>query len=186
MSRRQFDNWLRATIASVRVVSQKVFKPLVVVAGISAVAAGCATNAPQDTWQPKGPNSKLIDDLQQPIFAVAGIIGLIVAVAVVYTMIKYRDRGQPIPEQTHGKPALEITLTVIPALILAVVSVFTFGAIFKLAKTDDTEMIINVTGQQWWWEYDYPAQKRIWHNPADHHVGSTRDASWHKSFVARN
>ncbi|MDA2968768.1 MAG: cytochrome c oxidase subunit II [Actinomycetota bacterium] len=127
-------------------------------AGISAVVAGCATNAPQDTWQPKGPNSKLIDDLQQPVFAVAGIIGLIVAVAVVYTMIKYRDRGQPIPEQTHGKPALEITLTIIPALILAVVSVFTFGAIFKLAKTDDTEMIINVTGQQWWWEYDYPVQ----------------------------
>ncbi len=161
MSRRQFDNWLSSTIASVRVVSQKVFKPLVVVAGISAVAAGCATNAPQDTWQPKGPNSKLIDDLQQPIFAVAGIIGLIVAVAVIYTMIKYRDRGQPIPEQTHGKPALEITLTVIPALILAVVSVFTFGAIFKLAKTDDTEMIINVTGQQWWWEYDYPAQDEV-------------------------
>ena len=161
MSRRQFDNWLRATLASVRVVSQKVFKPLVVVAGISAVVAGCATNAPQDTWQPKGPNSKLIDDLQQPVFAVAGIIGLIVAVAVIYTMIKYRDRGQPIPEQTHGKPALEITLTVIPALILAVVSVFTFGAIFKLAKTDDTEMIINVTGQQWWWEYDYPAQNEF-------------------------
>ena len=161
MSRRQFDNWLRATLASVRVVSQKVFKPLFVVAGISAVVAGCATNAPQDTWQPKGPNSKLIDDLQQPVFAVAGIIGLIVAVAVIYTMIKYRDRGQPIPEQTHGKPALEITLTVIPALILAVVSVFTFGAIFKLAKTDDTEMIINVTGQQWWWEYDYPAQNEF-------------------------
>ena len=161
MSRRQFDNWLSATIASVRVVLRKVFKPLVVVAGISAVVAGCATNAPQDTWQPKGPNPKLIDDLQQPVFAVAGIIGLIVAVAVIYTMIKYRDRGQPIPEQIHGKPALEITLTVIPALILAVVSVFTFGAIFKLAKTDDTQMIINVTGQQWWWEYDYPAQNEF-------------------------
>jgi len=127
----------------------------------SLVAASCATNAPQDTWQPKGPNAKLIDDLQQPVFAVAGIIGLIVAAAVTYTVIKYRDRGQPIPEQTHGKPALEITLTVIPALILAVVAVFTFGAIFKLAKTDDTEMIINVTGQQWWWEYDYPVQNEI-------------------------
>ena len=161
MSRRQFDNWLRATIASVRGVSQKVFKPSVVVAGIAAVAAGCATNAPQDTWQPKGPNAKIIDDLQQPVFAVAGIIGVIVSVAVVYTVIKYKDRGQPIPEQTHGKPALEITLTIIPALILAVVAVFTFGAIFKLAKTDDTEMIINVTGQQWWWEYDYPVQNEF-------------------------
>lgn len=140
---------------------RNVLKPVIAVGGISVVAASCATNAPQDTWQPKGPNAKLIDDLQQPVFAVAGIIGLIVAVAVIYTMIKYRDRGQPIPEQTHGKPALEITLTIIPALILAVVSVFTFGAIFKLAKTDDTEMIINVTGQQWWWEYDYPVQNEF-------------------------
>ncbi|MEY4115990.1 MAG: hypothetical protein RIQ32_749 [Actinomycetota bacterium] len=140
---------------------RNVLKPIIAVGGISVVAASCATNAPQDTWQPKGPNAKLIDDLQQPVFAVAGIIGLIVAVAVIYTIIKYRDRGQPIPEQTHGKPALEITLTIIPALILAVVSVFTFGAIFKLAKTDDTEMIINVTGQQWWWEYDYPVQNEF-------------------------
>ena len=161
MSRRKIANWLAIKIASVRGVLRKFTKPIIAVGGISAVAASCATNAPQDTWQPKGPNSKLIDDLQQPVFAVAGIIGLIVAVAVIYTMIKYRDRGQPIPEQTHGKPALEITLTIIPALILAVVSVFTFGAIFKLAKTDDTEMIINVTGQQWWWEYDYPVQNEF-------------------------
>ena len=161
MSRRKSTKWLAAKIASVRGVMRNVLKPIIAVGGISAVAASCATNAPQDTWQPKGPNAKLIDDLQQPVFAVAGIIGLIVAVAVIYTMIKYRDRGQPIPEQTHGKPALEITLTIIPALILAVVSVFTFGAIFKLAKTDDTEMIINVTGQQWWWEYDYPVQNEF-------------------------
>jgi len=161
VSRRKSTNWLAAKIASVRGVLRKFIKPIIAVGGISVVAASCATNAPQDTWQPKGPNAKLIDDLQQPVFAVAGIIGLIVAVAVIYTMIKYRDRGQPIPEQTHGKPALEITLTIIPALILAVVSVFTFGAIFKLAKTDDTEMIINVTGQQWWWEYDYPVQNEF-------------------------
>ena len=161
MSRRKIANWLATKIASVRGVLRKYIKPIIAVGAISVVAASCATNAPQDTWQPKGPNSKLIDDLQQPVFAVAGIIGLIVAVAVIYTMIKYRDRGQPIPEQTHGKPALEITLTIIPALILAVVSVFTFGAIFKLAKTDDTEMIINVTGQQWWWEYDYPVQNEF-------------------------
>jgi cytochrome c oxidase subunit II len=161
VSRRKIANWLAIKIASVRGVLRKFTKPIIAVGGISVVAASCATNAPQDTWQPKGPNSKLIDDLQQPVFAVAGIIGLIVAVAVIYTMIKYRDRGQPIPEQTHGKPALEITLTIIPALILAVVSVFTFGAIFKLAKTDDTEMIINVTGQQWWWEYDYPVQNEF-------------------------
>jgi cytochrome c oxidase subunit 2 len=94
--------------------------------------------------------------LQKPVFAVAGIIGLIVAAAVVYSIIKFRDKGQPIPKQSHGNPALEITLTIIPALILAVVGVFTFRTVFDLNKTSDTQMIINVTGQQWWWEYDYP------------------------------
>ena len=116
----------------------------------SLALAGCATNAPQDTFQPKGPNAQMIDDLQKPVFAVAGIIGVIVTAAVVYAIFKFRDRGQPIPEQTHGKPALEITLTIIPALILTVVGVFTFRTVFDLAKTSDTEMIINVTGQQWW------------------------------------
>jgi cytochrome c oxidase subunit II len=128
---------------------------LVVVAG--AFLGGCAKDAPQDTWQPAGPNAEMIDNLQRPIFYVAGVVGLIVFTAVAWVIYRFRDRGQSIPEQTHGKPALEITLTVIPVLILIGVGVPTVGTIFDLAKTDDTEMIINVTGQQWWWEYDYPA-----------------------------
>jgi cytochrome c oxidase subunit 2 len=99
----------------------------------------------------------MIDNLQRPVFYVAGIVGVIVFAAVAWAMYRYRDRGQAIPEQTHGKPALEIVLTVIPVLILLGVAIPTAGTIFKLAKTSDTEMTINVTGQQWWWEYDYPA-----------------------------
>jgi cytochrome c oxidase subunit 2 len=127
------------------------------VAGIGVLLGGCAKDAPQDTWQPAGPNAEKIDNLQRPIFYVAGVVGVIVFVAVAWVIYRYRDRGQAIPEQTHGKPALEITLTVIPVLILIGVGVPTVGTIFDLAKTDDTEMVVNVTGQQWWWEYDYPA-----------------------------
>ena len=123
---------------SVAMVKARRFSQRVLFAsGAIALLGSCATNAPQDTWQPKGPNAKMIDDLQQPVFAVAGIIGIIVAVVIAYAMWRYKDRGQPIPEQTHGKPALEITLTVIPALILAVVGVFTFRVIFDLARTDE-------------------------------------------------
>ena len=133
-----------------------------VLLGLGALLlSSCASNAPQDTWAPKGPNAKTIDDLQKPVFAVAGIVGLIVVVAVGYAIFKFKDRGQPIPEQTHGKPALEITLTIIPALILTVIGVFTFRTVFDLSKTSDTEMVINVTGQQWWWEYDYPVQNEF-------------------------
>ena len=148
----------RAGFSVKRVMTRRVLARATAAVASLFVLGSCATNAPQDTWQPKGPNAQMIDDLQRPVFAVAGIIGIIVFVAVVYVIWRYKDRGQPIPEQTHGKPALEITLTIIPALILAVVGVFTVRVIFDLARTDDTELVINVTGQQWWWEYDYPVQ----------------------------
>jgi cytochrome c oxidase subunit II len=122
------------------------------------VLGGCAENAPQDTWDPAGENAQRIDNLQRPIFYVAGIVLLIVVVAVAYCVVRFRDKGQPMPEQTHGKPALEIALTILPALILVGVGIPTVSTIFKLAKTSDTECVINVTGQQWWWEYDYPVQ----------------------------
>jgi len=128
------------------------------VAALGAVIAGCADRAPQDTFQPAGSNAQLIDDLARPVFYIAGVVGVIVLSVVAYVIIRYRDRGQPIPEQTHGKPALEIALTILPALILIGVAIPTVGTIMALSETDDTECVVNVTGQQWWWEFDYPVQ----------------------------
>ena len=131
---------------------------LAVAAGAGLFLTGCAKNAPQDVFQPKGPNANDINNLQKLVFPIAGVVGVLVLSLAVYIFWTFKDRGQPIPSQSHGKPIVEITLTVIPALILTVCGVFTFRTVFDLAKTSDTEMVINVTGQQWWWEYDYPAQ----------------------------
>ena len=125
---------------------------------LAAGAAGCANDAPQDTWQPAGPNAQKIQNLQYPVFIIAGVVGVIVFAVVAYVVWRYRDRGQAIPEQTHGKPALEIGLTILPALILIGIAIPTVGTLMALDKTSDTECVINVTGQQWWWEVDYPVQ----------------------------
>ncbi|MDQ3392107.1 MAG: cytochrome c oxidase subunit II, partial [Actinomycetota bacterium] len=122
------------------------------------VMTACAEDAPQDTWQPEGPNAQKIHNLQWPVFAVAGVVGVIVFAAIIYEVVKFKDRGQPIPKQTHGKPALEIGLTIVPALILIGVAVPTVGTLLALAETDDTECSVNVYGQQWWWEVEYPQQ----------------------------
>jgi len=131
--------------------------------GAGAVAAalllgGCARKAPQDTFKPAGTNSRHIQNLQWPVFLVAGIVGLLVFVTLTYVCIRYKDRGQDIPEQSHGKPALEIALTIVPALILVGIGIPTVNTIFTLARSGDTQCVVNVTGQQWWWEYDYPVQ----------------------------
>ncbi len=132
--------------------------PALLIAG-GLVLAGCADDAPQDALNPAGPNAQKIDNLQKPVFAIAGVVLLLVAAAVTYVIIRYRDRGQPLPVQSHGKPALEIGLTILPALILVGIAIPTVGTLFALAKEDDTECFVNVTGQQWWWEIDYPVQE---------------------------
>jgi cytochrome c oxidase subunit 2 len=127
--------------------------------GVLVLLAGCADNAPQDIFEPKGKNAREINDLQLPVFIIAGVVGVIVLGVIAFIVVRFRDRGQDIPEQSHGNPKLEIALTILPAIILAGISVPTVVSVFNLAKTSDAECIINVTGQQWWWEYDYPAGK---------------------------
>ena len=128
---------------------------------VVTVLAGCAKNAPQDTWQPAGPDARKIDDLQRFPFYAAGVVGVLVLAAVIFVVWKYRDRGQAIPHQGHGNPLVEVGTIAFSAILLAAVAVPTVGVIFDLAETDDCKMTINVTGQQWWWEYSYPQQAGI-------------------------
>ncbi len=128
------------------------------VAALGVLVAGCAQDAPQDTWDPAGPNAQMINDLDWIVYSIAAVVGLVVLGVVGFAVVKFRDRGQAIPEQTHGKPALEITLTIIPALILIGIAIPSVSTLMALNETDDTECIINVTGQQWWWEVDYAQQ----------------------------
>ena len=134
---------------------------LLLLAGAGLVLAGCAEDAPQDTWQPAGPNAQQIDNLQRPVFYIAGVVGVIVFIAVFYCVWRFRDRGQAIPPQSHGKSIIEIGGIVASASILAVIAVPTVRTIFDLADTSDCSLTVNVTGQQWWWEYSYPVQPGI-------------------------
>jgi cytochrome c oxidase subunit 2 len=144
-------------VSTVRSVKQRSGIVFAIIAG-AALLGGCARNAPQDTFQPAGENAQRIQNLQLPVFIVAGIVGVIVFGVILYIVIRYKDRGQEMPKQTHGKPALEIGLTILPAVILIAVGIPTVSTVFSLAKSSDTQCVVNVTGQQWWWEYEYPVQ----------------------------
>ena len=146
------------TAAGARSRGRRFLLPGAAVAAMTFLSS-CAKDAPQDTFQPKGDNARNIDNLQRTPFYIAGVVFVIVFAVVIFCVFKFRDRGQAIPKQSHGKPALEIALTILPAIILVGVGIPTVKTLFMLSKTSDTECVINVTGQQWWWEYDYPVQE---------------------------
>ena len=53
-----------------------------VVLAVGAFLAGCARNAPQDTFRPAGSNSRDINRLALPVFIIAGVVGVLVILIV--------------------------------------------------------------------------------------------------------
>ena len=127
-------------------------------AALAALALLSGCGARQSIFQTKGDASQKINDLQVPVFLVAGVVGVVVFAAIGFALWKFRDRpGRQIPVQSHGKKAVEIGLTVLSATILLPIAVLTVSTIFQLAKSPDNALVVRVTGQQWWWEYTYPS-----------------------------
>ena len=133
-------------------------RALLVGAGLLALA-GCASDAPLDTFKPQGPEAQKIQDLAVPVFLVAGLVFVLVLGAVLFISLRYRERkgdaDGPEPRQTHGIIPLELAWTIVPALILVVIAPFTVATIFALAEEPDDAISVTVIGQQWWWEYQY-------------------------------
>jgi cytochrome c oxidase subunit 2 len=127
---------------------------------IALVAAGIFGNGGKQltTLSPHGSEAQKIQDLITPVFAVAGIVFVLVFGAVLSFCLKYRDRGddaEDFPVQRHGSTPLEIGWTVLPALILLVVAVFTVATIVSLNRIPKNALKVEVSGQQWWWAFHY-------------------------------
>ena len=79
---------------------------------------------------------------------------------LVYVMFKYRRRpGSPEPEHVHGNTKLELTWTVLPAVVLVIITVPTVKSIWKFQSGAPANALqVDVIGHQWWWEFRYPEQ----------------------------
>jgi cytochrome c oxidase subunit II len=120
--------------------------------------ASCAKDAPQDTFDVDGPIARKIDNLQVPVFLVAGVVFVLVQGLLIATVVKHRHRpGRPDPVQVHGNTKLEIGWTVVPALLLSVIAFPTAFTIFDLSREPKKNVLpVDVYGHLWWWEYRYP------------------------------
>lgn len=129
-----------------------------------SLLAACSGSGPQSSLEPVGPVSREIDGLWILVFSIAVVVFILVFVALVVALWRFRERegDDRRPKQLHGNTKLEITWTIIPAVILAVITVPTVQGIFSVREvptSPDTVQIV-VTGHQWWWEYEYVGYER--------------------------
>ncbi len=110
------------------------------------------------TFDAKGPVAERQLILLVALFWICLVVFIIVVGALLYAAIKFRGKpGQGLPKQVHGNTKLEITWTIIPSVLLAIVAVPTVISTFYISSPPNGEDIrINVEANQWWWEIEYP------------------------------
>ena len=118
----------------------------------------CSTGK-QSTWDPVGP----VAEKQLELFNVLlwTMVAVFVAVEgiLVYAVIRFRNQPGRVPSRTHGNLPLEITWTIIPTLLVLGLGIWSVFTLFEIDKPPDSEqnvLQVNVTGHQWWFEFEYP------------------------------
>jgi cytochrome c oxidase subunit II len=133
------------------------------IAALATSAIAYAGNAGFLPGEAHSPNAHRIDDAFIVVAIFTGVIFLIVEVALIAFILKYRrgkrERTAEGP-QIHGSTRLEIIWTVFPVLILAAIGSFVFYKLPgiadapKAAAADQTT--ITIEGHQFYWLFRYP------------------------------
>jgi cytochrome c oxidase subunit II len=117
----------------------------------------CNEAHPNSTLVPHSDLGREIDFLWDRLLLLGTIVFVLVEAILLYVVFRYRRRDdKTTPPQTHGSTKLEITWTLIPAVILVFIAVPTVRTIFiTQAQAAPGSMNIDVIGHQWWWEFRY-------------------------------
>jgi cytochrome c oxidase subunit 2 len=168
-------------MANLKNIRPKALLGLLAIALLPILAACSSTDNPLTTISPK---SDVADDIQQLykiIFVIAMVVFIVVETLLLYAVIKFRRRpNDGIPKQVHGNTVMEITWTIIPALILVAIAVPTWITIFEIDDVPDDAYMIEIVGHQWWWEATYPdgqVTANEIHVPSDRTIGFTLDTA---------
>jgi cytochrome c oxidase subunit 2 len=71
-------------------------------------------------------------------------------------MWRFHASRSPVATTTTHNTVLEIAWTVIPILILVIIAIPSFRLLYYSDKAVDPAFTIKVTGNQWYWSYNYP------------------------------
>jgi cytochrome c oxidase subunit 2 len=86
-------------------------------------------------------------------------ITLLVLGLLIWIVVRYNKKANPVPAKFSHNTAVEIAWTLIPVLILMVIAIFSFRLLFHYNNMPKPYMTVKATGYQWYWGYEYPDQK---------------------------
>ena len=99
-----------------------------------------------------------IIDFHNLLLVIEVLIVLFVLGLMVYICVKFNAKANPVPSKTTHNVFLEVVWTVIPIIILIVITVPSVKLLLFMDKApkEKVEMTLKVIGHQWYWSYEYP------------------------------
>ena len=98
-----------------------------------------------------------VDWMFHLIYYITAAVFVLVTVTFLSFIALYRDRPGRRARFTHGNTAVEIVWTVVPALILVILTFLSVPAWSKIKMTmPPTDTVIQVTAKQFNWQVTYP------------------------------
>lgn len=93
--------------------------------------------------------------LDHMILIIITAIVILVCVLLAIVILRYNSRANPKPASfTHNTP-VEVAWTIIPIVILVFIGAFSLPVLFDQQEIPEGEVNIKVTGNQWYWSYEY-------------------------------
>jgi len=139
---------------------RKVWRALVAFAVLAATAPAALAEQAYD-WQlgmqpAASPVRDKIDSLHDELLIIITVITLFVLGLLLWVMVRFNAKRNPVPSKISHNTTLEIAWTLIPVLILVVIAIPSFRLLYFMDKAEKAEMTLKVTGHQWYWSYEYP------------------------------
>ncbi|MGC8904629.1 cytochrome c oxidase subunit II [Thermus sp.] len=107
---------------------------------------------------PGGSYNQEVAFLYPWVYFFSFLIFLVVAGSLAYVTWKFRaepgDEGEP--PQAHGNDRLEVVWTLIPLAIILVLFGLTAKALIQVNRPIPGALKVEVTGYQFWWDFNYP------------------------------
>jgi cytochrome c oxidase subunit 2 len=87
------------------------------------------------------------------------IITLFVLALLVWVVVRYNKRANPVPARWSHNTLVEVIWTLAPVAILMVIAVISFKQLYAYNDMPKPDLTVKATGYQWYWGYEYPDQK---------------------------
>ena len=139
------------------------FRLLLASAGSFAMAPlAHAANGHAENWQlglQEGvtPVARFIHTFHNWLLAIITIITLFVLALLIYVMVKFNAKANPVPSKNTHNTFLEVAWTVIPILVLVGIAIPSFRLLYFERDIPKPDMTIKIIGNPSWnWTYEYP------------------------------